>query len=399
MVSGCADHLRSPGLQCRELGLAQALQPGHAVVPVGTLVAGIRIIQGMGHGAVDGPVGDAEHGFLETHADFDVDIHHTPPLAPVCGLQRGRKVAVHVLHQQTGGDTGPHGGQGVCKEGPIGKLALVVGNPGGLGVEREGAQEGHPPQKDGFHIGDRHIHQKGELGILRQDGHRGAMELHRIANRQTGCGHKPRLHKLHNAGDGVDPPFPVGTGQIQEQVTHDPPELPQGMGGGGGADQLRQELGEEGAQQSQQGIMASLEAGHLLADTGKAFTLQEGIQPAGAMPEHGLLAVLRIFKINAIMAEMTPQSPQAELTVEKPEDRKGIEELLFPLVDQVAAVGIQHLPIAFQYTHHLQHMGGGFIQQRHTIQQPLQQGGEGIRGQISRHGPPPPGRDRLLPVG
>jgi hypothetical protein len=62
----------------------------------------------------------------------------------------------------------------------------------------------------------------------------------------------------HRQSRSPSPPF--GPGQIQKQIAHHPPELAQGVGGGGGANQLDQEVGKQGMQQGQQGIPAGLAA-------------------------------------------------------------------------------------------------------------------------------------------
>ena len=57
------------------------------------------------------------------------------------------------------------------------------------------------------------------------------------------------------------------------------------------------------------------------------------------------------------------------VAVEEAEHREGIEKLLFGLVDEIVAVGIQHLAVARQHIHHLEHVIGGVLQQGATRQQ------------------------------
>ena len=87
------------------------------------------------------------------------------------------------------------------------------------------------------------------------------------------------------------------------------------------------------------------------------------------MPEHRLLAILRIFKIDAVVVEVAPDLGWVEVAVEIFEDGEGIEKLLFRLIDQVDAVSIQHLAIAFQHTHHLKQVISCIAEQGFTAQQ------------------------------
>ena len=160
-------------------------------------------------------------------------------------MQRFRQVAVHVLHEQAGGDAGPHAWQRVGVERPVGELGLVGGDLLGLGVEAHGAQEGHAPQEHRLHIGHGHIPQEGETRFRRQHPEVFAADADPVADRVGGGGHQADLDEVHHRGDAAHAAIPFGGRQIEEQIAHHPPELPQGMGGGGGADQLRQETGEQ----------------------------------------------------------------------------------------------------------------------------------------------------------
>ena len=88
------------------------------------------------------------------------------------------------------------------------------------------------------------------------------------------------------------------------------------------------------------------------------------------MPKHRLLAILGIFKIDAITKQMFPQTVQREPVMEEAHHRERVEKLRFTLINQIGAVGIENDAITFQHIHHLQEMVGGIGQQRPIRQQP-----------------------------
>ena len=79
------------------------------------------------------------------------------------------------------------------------------------------------------------------------------------------------------------------------------------MGGGSGANQFRQELGEEGMKQPLQGIAPALAGNDRLAIAGEFRRVEIFVQAAGAMPKHGFHAVLGVFKVDPVVPEMPPQ--------------------------------------------------------------------------------------------
>jgi predicted transport protein len=87
------------------------------------------------------------------------------------------------------------------------------------------------------------------------------------------------------------------------------------------------------------------------------------------MPEHRLLAVLRIFEVDAVVVQVAPDFGGIEITVEIFEEWERIEKLLFRLIDEVDAVGIEHLAIALQHTHNLQQVVGRVDEQGFAGQQ------------------------------
>ena len=59
----------------------QPLRPGTGVVAVGLLGSRIGAVEGMGHGAGNRTVGDAEHRLLEADADLHMRVHMTATMA------------------------------------------------------------------------------------------------------------------------------------------------------------------------------------------------------------------------------------------------------------------------------------------------------------------------------
>ena len=314
----------------------------------------------MGQGASDGGIGNAEHRLLETGADLDAHIPFTTAALQVPIVQRLGQVAIHVLHQQAGGNPRPHGGQGIGEQGAIGELGLVWRNLLGLGVEANRDQKGHAPQKHRFHVGHGHIDQEGEPCLRWQ--HREAFQAdrHRIGDRLGGGSHQAILEKVHHLGNRGHPSVPFGGSKVDKEITHHPPELAQGMGGGSGADQLGQKLAKQGIEQAQQQVLAALGLDDLCAEIGKGLGIEIGVEATGAMPEHGLHAIFGVFKINAIVVEMAPDLGGVQITIKELENRERIEKLMLRLIDQVAAVGIENLAVTFQHPDHFQDMAWGF---------------------------------------
>ena len=91
------------------------------------------------------------------------------------------------------------------------------------------------------------------------------------------------------------------------------------------------------------------------------------------MPEHRLLAVLRVLEVDPITHQMGPEALEAETLVEKAEHRKGVEHLLHALVHQVLAVSIENQAIALQHIHHLQQMVRSVLEQRPIAEQTADQ--------------------------
>ena len=87
------------------------------------------------------------------------------------------------------------------------------------------------------------------------------------------------------------------------------------------------------------------------------------------MPEHGLHAIFGVLKIDAVMVEMAPDFSWAQVAIKELKNWKGVEKLLFGLINQVTAVGIKNLPITLQHPHHFQDMVGGFRKQGLASQQ------------------------------
>ena len=88
------------------------------------------------------------------------------------------------------------------------------------------------------------------------------------------------------------------------------------------------------------------------------------------MPKHGFHAVLGVFEIDSVVEEMAPDLGRTQIPIEVLKNRQGIEELLLCLINQVDAVGIQHLSVALEHSHHFQEVVGGVSKQGFSRQQP-----------------------------
>ena len=73
------------------------------------------------------------------------------------------------------------------------------------------------------------------------------------------------------------------------------------MGGGGGTDQLLQEIREQRMEQGQHRIPAGLAANDGGTIGSEGIGIKVGIKTTGAMPKHCLLAILGVFEIDAVM--------------------------------------------------------------------------------------------------
>ena len=202
------------------------------MVAVGLLGSGIGAVEGMGHGAGNRPVGNAEHRLLEADADLHMRIHLTTTMAVVPGTQFLWEVAEHIGHAEAGGDAGTHTRDGIGVESSVFKAADIRGNLLGLGVVRHSAKEGHTPEKHSLHIRNSHIHQEGETRLRRQNPDLLVALRHFVGNRM-GCGRDQAIadvmHHIIDAGHFAD--F-VATCEIDENVAHHPPKQAQGVDGG-----------------------------------------------------------------------------------------------------------------------------------------------------------------------
>ena len=192
---------------------------------------------------------------------------------------------------------------------------------------------------------------------------------HAVFDRVGGGRHQSLFDEVDHIRDRAHGARALSLGQIDEQIAHHPPELTQGMGRGGVADQFAQEIREERMQDCQQRVAAALGGDDRLAVLGEGLTVEVGIHPAGGMPEHAFHAVLGVLEVDPVVVEMAPDLRGAEVPVEVLEDREWIEELMFPLVDQVLAVGVQDFAIALEHIDDLDQMIGGIAEEGFTAKQ------------------------------
>ena len=123
-------------------------------------------------------------------------------------------------------------------------------------------------------------------------------------------------------------------------------------------------------QQGEQRVSPSLALDDGLTALHEGGGIEVGIQAARAMPEHGFHAVLGVFEIDPVVEEMAPDLGRTQIPIEVLKNRQGIEELLLCLINQVDAVGIQHLAVALEHSHHFQQVVGGVGKQGFSRQQP-----------------------------
>ena len=112
------------------------------------------------------------------------------------------------------------------------------------------------------------------------------------------------MHHIIDAGDFLDR---VATSQINEEITHHPPEQAQAVNRGERTDRLRSKPWIQLVGESQQRIALGLSLDNPLANILERLTIEIGIQPPGAMPEHRFLAIFGVLKINSITEKVIPE--------------------------------------------------------------------------------------------
>jgi hypothetical protein len=112
------------------------------------------------------------------------------------------------------------------------------------------------------------------------------------------------MHHIVDAGDFLDR---IATSQINEEITHHPPEQAQAIDRGERTNRLRSKPWIQLVGEGQQRIALGLSLDNPLANILKRLTIEIGIEATSAMPEHRFLAIFGVLEINSITEKVIPE--------------------------------------------------------------------------------------------
>ncbi len=115
---------------------------------IGGVLARVLGAADIGGKPQNGGTGDAKHRLLEADTRQNIEFAALAGLLSIPAQEIVTQIGDHVLHEQGWRNASASEGQGVGKEGPVGKIGWLVGNLLGLGVVGDDAKEGRPAQEN-----------------------------------------------------------------------------------------------------------------------------------------------------------------------------------------------------------------------------------------------------------